>query len=163
VLLSTWVAHPYRQKRVATELIARVLDEIRHSRKKITIICPVVGDFIARNPELRADVVELTPQILRGLYAPRVRHELGEMVLVDGGHTDCDKLGRDYLAYVWRDARPRMALPRVQLAANEPSRAARRRALLAAGQPDRGAAQIVEGGHGVSLCRTTDREARGVS
>ncbi len=51
VLLSTWVDHAYRNHRVATELIARALDEIRGSGKKITIICPVVGKFIARNPE----------------------------------------------------------------------------------------------------------------
>lgn len=51
VLLSTWVNHAYRNHRVATELVARVLDEIRESGKKITIICPVVGEFIARNPE----------------------------------------------------------------------------------------------------------------
>jgi len=50
-LLSTWVNHAYRNHRVATELVARVLDEIRESGKKITIICPVVGEFIARNPE----------------------------------------------------------------------------------------------------------------
>ena len=51
VLLTTWVNHAYRNNRVATELISRVLDEIRESGKKITIICPVVGEFIARNPE----------------------------------------------------------------------------------------------------------------
>ncbi|MBT2521373.1 GNAT family N-acetyltransferase [Arthrobacter sp. ISL-28] len=51
VLLSTWVNHAYRNHRVATELVARVLDEIRESGKKITIICPVVGEFIARNLE----------------------------------------------------------------------------------------------------------------
>jgi predicted GNAT family acetyltransferase len=51
VLLSTWVDHAYRNHRVATELVARVLDDIRESGKKITIICPVVGEFIARNPE----------------------------------------------------------------------------------------------------------------
>jgi predicted GNAT family acetyltransferase len=51
VLLSTWVDHAYRNRRVATELVARVLDEIRQSGRKITIICPVVGEFIARNPE----------------------------------------------------------------------------------------------------------------
>lgn len=51
VLLSTWVNHAYRNHRVATELVSRVLDEIRESGKKITIICPVVGEFIARNPE----------------------------------------------------------------------------------------------------------------
>ena len=50
VLLTTWVDPAYRHHRVATELVARVLDEIRESGKKITIICPVVGKFIARNP-----------------------------------------------------------------------------------------------------------------
>lgn len=51
VLLTAWVNHAYRNHRVATELVARVLDEIRESGKKITVICPVVGEFIARNPE----------------------------------------------------------------------------------------------------------------
>lgn len=51
VLLYTWVDPAYRQNRVATELVARVLEEIRESGRKITIICPVVGEFIARNPE----------------------------------------------------------------------------------------------------------------
>ena len=51
VLLSAWVAHAYRGRRVATELIHRVLDEIRTTGKKITIICPVVGEFIAWHPE----------------------------------------------------------------------------------------------------------------
>ena len=51
VLLTTWVNPAYRHHRVATELVSRVLDEIRESGKKITIICPVVGEFIARNPE----------------------------------------------------------------------------------------------------------------
>ncbi|MDQ0923815.1 putative GNAT family acetyltransferase [Pseudarthrobacter sp. W1I19] len=51
VLLSTWVSPAYRNHRVATELIARVLDEIRESGKKITIICPVVGEFIARKTQ----------------------------------------------------------------------------------------------------------------
>ncbi|HEY9267384.1 MAG TPA: GNAT family N-acetyltransferase [Mycobacterium sp.] len=51
VLLSAWVSLAYRNHRVATELVARVLDEIRESGKKITIICPVVGEFVARNPE----------------------------------------------------------------------------------------------------------------
>ncbi|MEV8213996.1 GNAT family N-acetyltransferase [Leifsonia sp. NPDC077715] len=51
VLLSTWVDSVYRNQRVAYELIARALDEISDTGKKITIICPVVGEFIARNPE----------------------------------------------------------------------------------------------------------------
>lgn len=57
VLLAAWVDPVYRNNRVATELIARVLDEIRESGKKITIICPVVGRFIARHPEY-ADLVD---------------------------------------------------------------------------------------------------------
>lgn len=57
VLLTTWVDHAYRNRRVATELIARVLDEIRETGKKITIICPVVGEFIARNPQY-ADLID---------------------------------------------------------------------------------------------------------
>jgi predicted GNAT family acetyltransferase len=61
VLLSTWVDHAYRNHRVATELIARVLDEIRESGKKITIICPVVGEFIARHPEYRDLIDEVHP------------------------------------------------------------------------------------------------------
>ncbi len=51
VLISTWVDHAYRNHRVASELVARALDEIRRSGKRITIICPVVGEFIARNRE----------------------------------------------------------------------------------------------------------------
>jgi hypothetical protein len=42
---------------VATELVSRVLDEIRESGKKITIICPVVGKFIDRNPAY-ADLID---------------------------------------------------------------------------------------------------------
>ncbi|MET9880480.1 GNAT family N-acetyltransferase [Actinacidiphila glaucinigra] len=57
VLLTTWVDPAYRKNRVATELISRVLDEIRESGKRITIICPVVGEFIDRNPEY-ADLID---------------------------------------------------------------------------------------------------------
>ncbi|MGV9347028.1 GNAT family N-acetyltransferase [Streptomyces spiralis] len=40
VLLTTWVDPAYRHHRVATELMARVLDEIRESGKKITVTSP---------------------------------------------------------------------------------------------------------------------------
>ncbi len=56
-LLTTWVDPAYRNNRVATELVSRVLDEIRENGKKITIICPVVGEFIDRNPEY-ADLID---------------------------------------------------------------------------------------------------------
>lgn len=57
VLLTTWVDPAYRNNLVATELVSRVLDEIRESGKKITVICPVVGEFIDRNPEY-ADLID---------------------------------------------------------------------------------------------------------
>jgi hypothetical protein len=43
------VSEPYRNQGIATELIARALDEVRFSGKKITIICPLVGQFMACN------------------------------------------------------------------------------------------------------------------
>ncbi|WP_204078930.1 GNAT family N-acetyltransferase [Planotetraspora phitsanulokensis] len=61
VLLKTWVEPAYRGKRVATELVARVLDAIRESGKKITIICPFVGEFIDRNPEYADLIDEVRP------------------------------------------------------------------------------------------------------
>lgn len=61
VLLTTWVNPTYRHHRVAMELIARVLDEIRETGKKITIICPVVGEFIARNPAYLDLIDEVHP------------------------------------------------------------------------------------------------------
>ncbi|MFD5213316.1 GNAT family N-acetyltransferase [Microbacterium sp. NPDC058345] len=68
VLLSTWVNQAYRNRRVATELIARVLDEIRGTGKKITIICPVVGEFIARNPQYLDLIDRMHPGA--GAYPP---------------------------------------------------------------------------------------------
>jgi hypothetical protein len=57
VLLTIWVGPAYRKNRVATELVSRVLHEIRESGKKITSICPVVGEFIDRNLEY-ADLID---------------------------------------------------------------------------------------------------------
>lgn len=81
VLLSTWVSHAYRNHRVATELVATVLDEIRASGKKITIICPVVGEFIARNPEYLDLIDKVHPG--SGAYPqhkPAVSHNDDEQV-----------------------------------------------------------------------------------
>ena len=76
VLLSTWVDHAYRDHRVARELVARVLDEIRESEKKITFICPVVGEFIARNPEYLDLIDKVHPG--SGAYPPaRTRGRAG--------------------------------------------------------------------------------------
>lgn len=78
VLLSTWVDPVYRNNRVATELVARVLDQIRESGKKITIICPVVGAFVARHPEYADLIDKVRPGA--GAYPGRTS--------VDGGHDD---------------------------------------------------------------------------
>lgn len=61
VLLTTWVDHAYRNRRVATELIRRVLQEVRETGRKITIICPVVGEFIGRHPEYLALIDSVHP------------------------------------------------------------------------------------------------------
>ncbi|MFE3162465.1 GNAT family N-acetyltransferase [Streptomyces sp. NPDC059224] len=60
-LLTTWVDPAYRHHRVAGELIARVLDAIRPTGKTITVICPVVGEFIARNPQYRDLIDKVRP------------------------------------------------------------------------------------------------------
>ncbi|MEU4679029.1 GNAT family N-acetyltransferase [Micromonospora sp. NPDC023737] len=75
VLLTTWVDPAYRHNRVATELIARVLDEIRESGKKITVICPVVGKFIARNPKYLDLIDKVHPGA--GAYPPQKTAEAG--------------------------------------------------------------------------------------
>ncbi|GHH31262.1 GNAT family N-acetyltransferase [Streptomyces lanatus] len=73
VLLTTWVDPAYRKHRVATELVSRVLDEIRESGKKITIICPVVGEFIDRNPQYTDLIDKVHPGV--GAYP---KHESAE-------------------------------------------------------------------------------------
>jgi hypothetical protein len=42
---------PELMHRVLNELIACVLDDVRESGRKIIVICPVVDDFITRNPQ----------------------------------------------------------------------------------------------------------------
>ncbi|GAA1647456.1 hypothetical protein GCM10009733_050700 [Nonomuraea maheshkhaliensis] len=51
VLLATSVFPEYRQQGIATELIRRVLDDVRAQGKTVTIMCPVVRAFIEHNPE----------------------------------------------------------------------------------------------------------------
>ena len=87
-----------------------------------------------------------------------VRRHLNERegVLAIGDlHAD-DQFGREYLADVFGDARPWVALPRVELAAHEPRGAACHGALLAAGQPDGDAPQVIESGHCASVTGTAD-------
>ena len=61
VLLSTWVDSVYRDQRVASELIGHALDEIRDTGRRITVICPVVGAFIAHNPQYLDLIDEVHP------------------------------------------------------------------------------------------------------
>jgi predicted GNAT family acetyltransferase len=57
VLLATTVLPEFRKKGVATELIRRVLDDVRTQEKTVTIMCPIVRTFIEHNPEY-ADLID---------------------------------------------------------------------------------------------------------
>ena len=57
VLLATSVFPEFRNQGVATELIRRVLDDVRAQGKTVTIMCPIVRTFIERNPGY-ADLVD---------------------------------------------------------------------------------------------------------
>ena len=45
------------QQGIATELIRRVLDDVRAQGKTVTIMCPIVRTFIENNPEY-ADLID---------------------------------------------------------------------------------------------------------
>jgi predicted GNAT family acetyltransferase len=57
VLLATSVFPEFRKQGVATELIRRVLDDVRAQEKTVTIACPIVRTFIEHNPEY-ADLID---------------------------------------------------------------------------------------------------------
>ena len=57
VLLATSVFPEFRKQGIATELIRRVLDDVRAQGKTVTIMCPIVRTFIEHNPEY-ADLVD---------------------------------------------------------------------------------------------------------
>jgi predicted GNAT family acetyltransferase len=57
VLVAAAVFPEYRGQGVATELIRRVLDDVRTRGITVTILCPIVWTFIDRNPEY-ADLVD---------------------------------------------------------------------------------------------------------
>ena len=66
VLLATSVFPEFRKQGVATELIRRVLDDVRAQGKTVTIMCPIVRSFVERNPEY-ADLVDPKhPGVTRG-------------------------------------------------------------------------------------------------
>lgn len=69
VLVATAVFPEYRGQGVATELIRRVLDDIRTRGNTITVLCPIVRAFLDRNPEYD----DLVDPALPGLRSRRGR------------------------------------------------------------------------------------------
>jgi predicted GNAT family acetyltransferase len=57
VLLAAAVFPEFRRQGVATELIRRVLDDVRAQGKTATILCPIVRTFIENNPDY-SDLVD---------------------------------------------------------------------------------------------------------
>lgn len=57
VLLAISVFPEFRKQGIATELMRRVLDDVRAQGKTVTIMCPVVRTFIEHNPEY-ADLID---------------------------------------------------------------------------------------------------------
>ena len=57
VLLATSVVPEFRKQGIATELIRRVLDDVRVQGKTVTVMCPIVRTFIDHNPEY-ADLID---------------------------------------------------------------------------------------------------------
>jgi predicted GNAT family acetyltransferase len=68
-LWSTAVLPMYRKRGVATELIAKVLDDIRASGRTVTIICPIVREMISHYPQYEDLVDKAHPRI-----RPRMTH-----------------------------------------------------------------------------------------
>jgi predicted GNAT family acetyltransferase len=57
VLLAISVFPEFRRQGIATELIRRVLDDVRTQGKTVTIMCPIVRTFIEKNPGY-ADLID---------------------------------------------------------------------------------------------------------
>jgi predicted GNAT family acetyltransferase len=66
VLLATSVYPEFRKQGIATELIRRVLDDVRAQGKTVTIMCPIVRTFIENNPEYAGLVDSKHPGVTRG-------------------------------------------------------------------------------------------------
>ena len=66
VLLSTSVYPEYRKQGVATQLIRRVLDDVRQRGLTVTVMCPVFRTFIDHNPGYADLVDSVHPGLTRG-------------------------------------------------------------------------------------------------
>jgi predicted GNAT family acetyltransferase len=61
----------FRKQGVATELIRRVLDDVRAQGKTATIMCPIVRTFVEHYPEY-ADVIDPKhPGVVKVLPGPK--------------------------------------------------------------------------------------------
>ena len=60
VLISTSVKYAYRRHGIATELIAKTLNDIRTTGRQIVVICPVVRAFIEQYPQYE-DLLAVVP------------------------------------------------------------------------------------------------------
>lgn len=68
VLLATSVFPEFRKQGIATELIRRVLDDVRTQGKTVTVMCPIVHTFIEHNPEY-ADLIDPKhPGVTKGAH-----------------------------------------------------------------------------------------------
>jgi predicted GNAT family acetyltransferase len=66
------VVPEFRKQGIATELIRRVLDDVRVQRKTVTVMCPIVRTFIENNPEY-ADLIDPDhPGVAKGLPQQKV-------------------------------------------------------------------------------------------
>lgn len=50
-LAALFVEPEYRSQGIASDLIRRVLDDIRSQNRTVTVLCPIVRAFVDRNPE----------------------------------------------------------------------------------------------------------------
>lgn len=66
VLLAISVFPDFRKKGVATELIRRVLDDVRAQGRTVTIMCPIVRTFIENNHGYGDLVDQKHPGVTKG-------------------------------------------------------------------------------------------------
>lgn len=66
VLLATSVLPEFRKQGIATELIRRVLNDVRTQGKTVTIMCPIVRTFIEHNPEYTDLINPKHPGVTKG-------------------------------------------------------------------------------------------------
>ncbi|MFF1634636.1 GNAT family N-acetyltransferase [Leifsonia sp. NPDC058248] len=83
VLLATAVFPEFRNQGIATELIRRVLDDVRMRGKTVTIMCPIVWAFIERKPEY-ADIIDpKLPGVSKGPHTSTGVHSAYRNHLID--------------------------------------------------------------------------------